>query len=164
MEKKIRKVISIAALLSLFLPINESWPFAVSLYITMGTVMAVFQVIPEIIWSISSAFLDLEPFFLLDALYLFALLGWAYAIPLLLAWNVYMAKHRETRLKKIYYVWLLLSLVSSITYGDIPSLISSQKWSYFRNIGALLNPALLFIAIGAEIWLWFTERRMKALE
>lgn len=161
MEKKIRKAISIAALLSLFLPINDSWPFAVFLYIRMGTVIAVFQVIPEIIWSISSSFLDLEPLFLLDALYLFTLLGWAYAIPLLLAWNLYLAKHQNANLKKIYLIWLLLSLISSVVYGDILSLISSQKWSYIRNVGALLNPTLLFIAIGAEIWLWFTRKRMK---
>lgn len=162
MEKKVRTALSIATLLSLVAPMNESWPIGILFYLEAGTIQTFFYVIPDILWSVSYFVSEHDIYVLLGSTSLLAYLGWIFALPLLLLWNLYLIKPRITKQKTIYRIWLFLSLISSISYGGVP--LTSFQTGNYTKIGYFLNPALLIVATGFEIWLWYTERRMKTLE
>lgn len=154
MNKKIRITLGAAALLTIiFFPVYEQYVQGV-LYVIFG-IIGVFQ-------DFSSLMSDFSIGYIIILIYLVAHLIWSVALPLLFLWSLYLIKPRRAKQRILYRIWLLFSLISSISLEGIP--LDSFQTGDYTKIGYFLNPALLIVATGFEIWLWFTERRMKALE
>lgn len=158
MERKIRIAVSIAAFIGLLVPQNESWRIGILWYLKLETVFTVVQIFLGMASLIYTFVVKQYMFLLSEAIYLFALLWWILALPLLLLWNLLLLKPRKNKLKIAYRTWLLISLFSNVFVSYTSALTPSQGWLHITNL------VFLFIAIGAEIWLWITEKRMKVSE
>ena len=151
MEKKIRTVLGITIILCLLAPLNDEWQVGIWFYLKAGTLMTVFTILPGLV-NIPAALVKSG-----FTLRLLAIVFWFFALPSLLIWNFYQIKPRATKVKKVYRIWLSISLASSlyISFSNNLNLGDGLSVSYWPN------PILLLIATVIEIWLWYRERREK---
>lgn len=174
MEKKIRIALSILILLCLFAPINDEWPIGILFYLVVGTLTALFVIIPDLVGMPDRFTLYMSPspvnptisisdifrfswWIIRDILYSLAILIWYFALPLLLIWNLYLIKPRTAKVRSIYRIWLLASLISSIFISYMTPIPKGNG----LFVSYWFNPVLLMIAAGIEIWLWVKDQNAK---
>ena len=147
MEKKIRIALGTLITLSLLAPLNDEWQIVLWFYLKVGTLMTVFDIIP---WFFTIYALEQVGF----TLSLLATISWFFALPVLFIWNFFQIKPRTVRARKLYHIWLLFSLISSlyISFSDKLNLGNILGVSYWAN------PILLIIALTVEIWIWDRKR------
>ena len=152
MERKIRIAVSIVTFIGFLVPQNASWRIGILWYLELETIVTAILIFFQAFSSFYEFVISGYMHRLSSAIDLFSTFFWIQALPTLLFWNLYLIKPRKNALKVAYKIWLLISLISTVFV------------SYSSTRAPITNLLLLFIAIGFEIWLWFTERRMKALE
>lgn len=83
------------------------------------------------------------------------LLWWSNIFPVLLLWNLYLINHRSFALKIVYWIWLFVSIISTIYINIYKPPLKELTWD---ELGIWFFYNIAWLAVWADIWLWFKNR------
>lgn len=136
-KNKFHLLVAVLAILSLFAPVQfvGGLIWAVEYYLLGGTLSLFTEYRPLVIW----------PVFIL---YNYAIFG-------LIVWSFLLLSTKSINWYRLYRVWLLSSLISSLLMNIHPGIDHGDE------IGVWLNPSLLLLATVGEFWTIISDQRNK---
>jgi hypothetical protein len=154
-KRRFHTILGLLSFLSFFAPvkIGATTQIAAIYFLMTGTVFILTNSIPAILEPFRVLFqesLDLGLMLLLLLFFSMAIASmfYFYAILFLIAWSFFFQFTNSATWRKLYRIWLLLSLASSLSMSLMPIYI------YGRGLGFWLNPILLLLAAVGEFWVF----------